>query len=70
MFQVLITLLVLALIFWLVDYFTIPEPFNKIIKVVIIIFCIIVLLRAFGVSLWASQPSRVHPVIVEREELR
>lgn len=43
-------LVILALVFWLVDFFHLPQPFNTIIKVVIILFTIIVLLRAFGVS--------------------
>lgn len=64
-----ITLLVIGLIFWLVDYFAIPDPFRTIIKVVLIIVCIVVILRMFGIQLMAQAPV-AHPRIVEREELR
>lgn len=69
MLSAIITILVLGLIFWLVDYFAIPEPFNKIIKFVLILCCIVVLLRLFGINLWAGESSRLHPRLIEQERL-
>lgn len=41
MIQSLITLVILALIlgiiFWLVDYFALPQPFNKILKAIVVL---------------------------------
>ena len=47
-----ITLVILGLIFWLVfwlvDYLGLPEPFNKVIKVIVALVMVLYLIGALG----------------------
>jgi hypothetical protein len=57
----LITLIVMGLVFylviWFVDYIGLPEPFNKVIKVVV---GLVVLLYLLGVLAGAAPPLGTH----------
>lgn len=55
LFALLVTLIILGVVFWLViwlvDWIAIPEPFNKVIKVVIGLVCVLYLVGIlFGVA--------------------
>ena len=44
--QIAIVGLIFWLIFWFVDYIKLPEPFNKVLKVVVAIFAVLFLINA------------------------
>lgn len=47
--SLIISILVIALVYWLVSLIPLPEPFGQIIRVIFIIIAVLTILQAFGV---------------------
>lgn len=47
--SLIISLIVLGLIWWLVSFIPLPEPFGQIVRVLFIILAVFVVLSAFGI---------------------